>query len=313
MALSAPDFEPHWSLWRSYLAVMRAGSLSAAARRLGLSQPTVGRHIEELEGALAATLFERTGRGLRPTATGQRLFEPVAAAEAALGSARLAAAGAAEELAGTVRITASNMVSHAVLPARLAAIRQAYPQIQLELVSSDTPDNLLLREADIAIRMFRPGQLDVVTRKLGEIALVACAHADYLERRGTPRTVEDLAAHDLIGLDRSEEIIRVARSLGFSLSRADFALRTDSHPQGWELAKAGLGIAFGQLPLVEETEAMVAILPDLAIPPMEVWLTTHRELWTSRRIRVVYELLAEIMTAYIERRVPSLAPPSPVP
>lgn len=307
--MTLPDAsEPDWFLWRSFLAVIEAGSLSAAARRLGASQPTVGRHVEELERDLGATLFERTGRGLHPTPTALKLVDPVRHAQEALGTARVLAAGAAEDLAGTVRITASNAVSHAVLPTRLHWIRDRYPEIQLELVSTDTADNLLLREADIAIRMFRPGQLDVVTRKLGEIELIACAHEDYLKRRGTPSSIGELDGHDLIGLDRQDDILRVAQSLGHDLNRQDFALRTDSHPQIWELTKAGLGISFNQRPLVETTPGIVPLLPDLAIPPMQVWLTTHRELAHSRRIRVVYELLAEIITAYIEVREPRLPP-----
>lgn len=303
--------EPDWFLWRSFLAVMRAGSLSAAARTLGASQPTIGRHIEELERDLDAVLFERTPRGLHPTAMARRLVEPVSAAEEALGAARLTAAGAAEQLAGTVRITASNAVSHAVLPARLHVIREACPDIQLELVSSDAVDNLLLREADIAIRMFRPGQLDVIAKKLGEIPIVACAHEDYIARRGTPASLEELVGHDVIGLDRQDEIIRVARSLGHELAREDFVIRTDSHPQIWELTKAGLGISFNQSQLVAETPGILPLLPDLELPPLEVWLTTHRELSTSRRIRVVYDLLAEIMSAYIEGRDPRPSPSKP--
>jgi DNA-binding transcriptional LysR family regulator len=307
--VALPDVtEPDWFLWRSFLAVIEAGSLSAAARRLGASQPTVGRHVEELERHLGSTLFERTGRGLHPTAMALRLVEPVRQAQDALGAARVLAAGAAEDLAGTVRITASNAVSHAVLPTRLHWIRERYPEIELELVSTDAADNLLLREADIAIRMFRPGQLDVVTRKLGEIELIGCAHEDYLKRRGTPRSIAELAGHDLIGLDRQDDILRVARSLGFELQRHDFALRTDSHSQIWELTKAGLGISFNQKPLIATTPAMVPLLPEIEIPPMQVWLTTHRELAHSRRIRVVYDLLAEIITAYIEIRQPRLPP-----
>ncbi len=220
--------EPDWTLWRSFAAVVEKGSLSGAARALGLTQPTIGRHVEELERQLETTLFTRTLQGLRPTEAGLRLFEPVARAREALAEASLRAEGSSEKLSGTVRITSSEVTSHYVLPPLLAGLRLDFPGIALELVPSDSSENLLLREADIAVRMFRPRQLDLVTRKLGEIPIVATAHETYLARRGHPETPEDLVGHDLIGFDRSELFIEGARQLGFDLKRSDFALRTDS-------------------------------------------------------------------------------------
>jgi DNA-binding transcriptional LysR family regulator len=291
--------QPDWSLWRSFGAVVEAGSLSGAARQLGLSQPTLGRHIEALETDLGMPLFERTLQGFRPTDTALKLYEPVANAARALAEAALIAEGSGTSLGGTVRITASTVISNYVLPPMLAAIRLAHPAVALELVPSDSAENLLLREADIAVRMFRPTQLELVTKKLGTIPLVACAHATYLVRRGTPRGLEELLTHDLIGFDRSELIITTARSMGFELTRAAFTTRSDSQTALWELLKAGLGIGFAQRQLVETTLGMVAILPDIAFPPLEVWLTTHRELFTSRRIRAIYDALASAFGAYL--------------
>lgn len=296
---------PDWSLWRSFGAVVEAGSLSAAARKLSLSQPTLGRHIETLEQTLGIALFERTLQGLRPTDTALRLYEPVAGAERALSEAVLMAEGSSAALAGTVRLTASTVISHYVLPPMLGAIRQAFPAVALELVASDSAENLLLREADIAVRMFRPTQLDLVTRKLGVLPIVCCARADYLTRRGTPKSLADLRGHDLIGLDQSDLIITGARAMGFELTRDDFIVRTDSQTGGWELMKAGLGIGFAQKRLVADTPGMVAILPDLGVPSLEVWLTTHRELFTSRRIRAIYDALAAALLVYLDDRQPS--------
>ena len=289
---------PDWSLWRSFGAVVDAGSLSAAARKLGLSQPTLGRHIEALEADLGFPLFERTLRGLRPTDTALRLYEPVAGAARALSEAALMAEGQSAALGGTVRITASTVISHYVLPPMLRDIREKFPAIALEVVPADSTENLLLRESDIAVRMFRPTQLELITRKLGVIPVVCCAHESYLMRRGTPNRLADLLEHDLVGLDRSDLIIVAARAMGFELTRANFIVRTDSQTAGWELLKAGLGIGFAQRRLVEEAGGMVALLPEVNFP-MEVWLTTHKELVTSRRIRAVYDALAECFSAYL--------------
>ncbi|MDB5537454.1 MAG: LysR family transcriptional regulator [Devosia sp.] len=291
--------EPDWSLWRSFSAVVKHGSLSAAARELGLSQPTLGRHIEALEAALDLSLFERTLSGLKANEAALRLYEPVAAAETALAQAAILAQGAQAEFSGTVRITASAVVSNYILPTLLLPIRERYPAIAIETVPSDSPENLLLREADIAIRMFRPTQLELVTKKLGDIPIIACAHESYLARRGTPGQPADLRSHDLIGFDRSDAILDHAESIGLSLRREQFVLRTDSQTQLWELVRAGLGIGFAQKFLVERTPGMVALGFDLAIPMLPVWLTTHKELFTSHRIRAIYDALAEGLIDYI--------------
>lgn len=293
--------EPDWSLWRSFAAVVEHGSLSAAGRALGLSQPTLGRHVEALEAALGVGLFERTLAGLKPTDTALKLFEPVAGAQRALSEAALMAEGSSAALAGSVRLTASTVMSHYVLPPLLGELRRSFPGIALELVPSDSVENLLLREADIAVRMFRPTQLELIARKLGEIPVVACAHESYLARRGAPRSTDELLAHDLVGFDRSDLIIATARGMGFALKRADFVLRTDSQTAMWELLKAGLGIGFAQAGLVREAPGMQVVLPDIAVPPLEVWLATHRELFTSRRIRAIYDRLGEGLTNHLAR------------
>lgn len=293
--------EPDWTLWRSFAAVVEKGSLSAAARLLGLTQPTLGRHVEELERQLGVTLFIRTLQGLKPTETGLRLFEPVERAGQALAEASLVAEGTSDVLTGSVRVTSSNVTSHYVLPPLLNVLRDAYPGIAIELVPSDSSENLLLREADIAVRMFRPTQLDLITRKLGDIPIVATCHESYLARRGRPDSPEDLLQHDLIGFDRSDLFIQGARELGYDLKRTDFALRTDSQTALWELAKAGLGITFAQGGLVRDTPGMVQLFGNFGPPPLEVWLTTHRELFTSRRIRAIYDLLGEELSRYLAR------------
>jgi DNA-binding transcriptional LysR family regulator len=225
----------------------------------------------------------------------------VTGAQRALAEAAILAEGSTSALSGSIRITASTVTSHYVLPPLLRELREAFPQIAIELVPSDSPENLLLREADIAVRMFRPTQLELITRRLGEIPVVTCAHRSYLERRGTPRAVDDLFGHDLIGFDRSDLIIDTARSLGFELKRSDFLVRTDSQTGMWELIKAGLGVGFAQAGLVRDTPGIVALLPGFGVPSLPVWLTTHRELFTSRRIRAIYDRLGEGLTHYLAR------------
>ena len=295
------DDTPDWSLWRSFAAVVTGGSLSAAARTLSLSQPTLGRHVAALERSLGIALFERALSGLKPTEAALRLYEPVQAAQKALAQAALMAEGSSAELAGSVRLTASTVTSHYVLPPMLRVLRGEFPSVALELVPSDSAENLLLREADIAVRMFRPTQLELISRKLGEIPIVACAHQDYLAARGTPHDIADLVGHDLIGLDRSTLMIDGARAMGFPLTRDNFVIRCDDQTALWELVKGGLGITFAQAGLVAETSGLVAILPQFRIPPLQVWLTTHRELFTSRRIRAIYDRLADLLSAYLQR------------
>lgn len=289
-----------WTLWRSFAAVAENGSLSAAARALGLSQPTLGRHIEALETVLGAQLFRRTASGFVPSELGLRAFEPVRKAAEALAEAELVAAGTSAALEGCVRITASVVTSHYTLPPMLRTLRDEFPSLSFELVPSDSPENLLLREADIAVRMFRPTQLDLITRKVGETPIIPCAHQSYLKARGIPTCPEDLAAHELLGFDRSDVLINAAKQMGFALRREDFHVRCDSQSALWQLAQAGLGITFAQKNLVAEAPGMVMLDLPIPIPSLEVWLTSHRELHAARRIRAVYDRLGELLSAWLK-------------
>ncbi len=291
--------EPDWALWRSFAAVVAEGSLSAAARALGLSQPTVGRHIETLEADLGLALFERALNGLKPKPVALKLYEPVQQAQAALAKAAMAAVGAQEDAGGTVRVTASAMISNYVLPEILLGIRERYPRIAIEITPSDSAENLLMREADIALRMFRPTQRELVTRHLGDLAIVPIAHERYLARRGRPTSPAELWSHDLLGFDRSDALVQHAQRLGFAVSRDNFPLRSDNQPHLWELLKAGLGIGFGQEKLARRTPGLVVLPIDIGAPALPIWLTTHRELFTSHRIRVIYDALADGLVAYM--------------
>ncbi|MDP2768853.1 MAG: LysR family transcriptional regulator [Giesbergeria sp.] len=282
-----------WRLIQSFLAVLEHGSLLGAARALQSSQPTMGRHITDLEAQLGVVLFERTGRGLQPTATALRLATSARAMEA--GALQLAHGVSSAQMGvrGSVRITASQPVACLLLPPLLLQMRQALPDIQVELVASNDVTNLLRREADIALRMVRPDQSSLVARRIGTVALGAFAHRDYLRRRGVPRQPTDLLAHELVGNDRNEDILRGFAALGYPVGREQFAFRTDDLMAYWQAVRAGLGIGFVAHYMARTDPDVQPVLPMLKPPPLPIWLTVHREIRTSVRIRAVYDFLAE--------------------
>ena len=280
-----------WSLVQAFLAVAETGSLSAAARALGRSQPTLGRQVRALEEQLGGELFHRQPRGLDLTETGAALLDPARSMREAANSMALAVAGRDEGLEGTVRITASVAVSIFHLPRILTEIRQAEPRIALELVPSDRSSNLLYREADIAIRMYRPTQQDLVTRHLGDTAIAAFAARGYIRRRGMPQSVADAARHDIIGQDRDTVLIDGMRALGLPASRDMFAFRCDDVATSWQLVRAGAGIGFLQRSLGATDPDLVEIDFGVPLPSLPVWLTAHEAMRRSPRIRRVWDML----------------------
>lgn len=282
-----------WSLVQSFLAALDQGSLLGAARVLGASQPTIGRHIAELESQLGTVLFERTGRGLQPTAMALRLADSARAMEAGAHQLARSVSGAEAGVSGTVRITASQPVACALLPPVLARMREVLPEVQVELVASNEVTNLLRREADIALRMVRPDQASLVAKRIGTVALSACAHRSYLRRQGAPQQPPDLLQHELIGSDRHEGILQGFAAMGYPVDRQQFAFRTDDLMAQWEAVRAGLGIGFVARYLLRQDPEVVPVLPMLPLPELPIWLTVHREIRTSRRIRAVYDFLAQ--------------------
>jgi DNA-binding transcriptional LysR family regulator len=289
-----------WNLVRSFLAALDQGSLLGASRVLRTSQPTVGRHVVELESQLGVVLFERTGRGLVPTATALQLAE--SAREMETGALQLAQTltGAQTQTAGTVRITASVPVAVKLLPPLLTQMRVTLPDIQVELVSSNQVSNLLRREADIAIRMVRPDQNTLIAKKIGNVALGAYAHKTYLSRRGTPRKPTVLLTHDLIGSDTDTSILQGFQAMGYPVSREIFALRSDDFIVQWAALQAGYGIGFVADYMQRDQPEVVHVLSgQLKIPPLPMWLAVHREIRTNRRIRAVYDYLASTLPQLI--------------
>ncbi|RWA64925.1 LysR family transcriptional regulator [Mesorhizobium sp.] len=290
--------EIDWNLIKSFVAVAETGSLSAAARKLAASQPTLGRHIAELEQALGVTLFRRGRSGYALTEAGSVLYERGRAVSEQASAFSLLALGSVEAIEGTVRIAASEVVAAYVLPEITARLGVEEPGIEVEIVASNQVENLLRRDADIAIRMVKPAQNELVARKVADIPLCACAAKSYLGRAGRPLEPADLAGHALIGFDRSDEMIRGFAGYGIPVSRSSFRLRTDNQIVLWEAVRAGNGIGLGQRPLAERDPLVEIVLPQLPLPVLPVWLAMHRDVRSSVRIRRVADFLYEELKRY---------------
>ena len=288
---------PSWDLYRSFLAVVEERSLSGAARVLALTQPTIGRHIGALEEALGIGLFTRSPAGLLPTEGAMALVPHAQAMASAAGALARAASGEADELKGAVRVTASEMIATEVLPPCLAAFREAHPRVVVELAVSNRTEDLLRREADIAIRMVRPTQDALLARKVGVVRLGLHAHPRYIARHGVPSTVAELWQHPLIGFDEQVSVRRLDK-LGVTLSRELFAFRCDSDIAQYATLRAGFGLGLCQLGLAKR-DGLVRVLGSSIQLTLGVWVVMHRDLGQSRRVRLMYDHLAAYMVDYI--------------
>ena len=282
-----------WRLVRSFLAVLDAGSLMGAARSLQAQQPTLSRHVAELESQLGTPLFERTGRGVVPTAAALAIAEAARQMQAGAEALSRGLAGERSRTTGTVRLTTSMVAATWLLPPILVALRREEPGIQVELLASNQVSNLLRREADIALRMVRPAQASLVARKLGDIGIGAYAHADYLARAGTPREPAELLRHSLVGYARDDSLRRGFAAMGQPVGDEAFGLRTDDQVAYAHLVAAGAGIGFLTHYNARQWPALRRVLPQLAIPPLPCWLAVHREIRGSPLVRRVYDFLAE--------------------
>lgn len=288
-----------WALVRSFLAVAEQGSLSAAARQLGLSQPTLGRQIKQMETDLGVTLLIRQPRGFDLTEAGQAILPAARRMQDAMREIALAVAGRDAGTSGTVRITASEIMALNYLPDIVADIRDALPGITIDLVASDRSDNLLFREADIAVRMYQPQQLEIVTRKLGEVQLGVCAATSYLQKHGRPETVQDMMDHDLVGYDQSELILRGMRDLGWPATRDWFTTRCDDQNAYWQLIRSGCGVGFGQRNMIDADPLVEALDIGVTIPPLSVWLAAPQALRHVPRIAAVWDRLSDGLSPFV--------------
>lgn len=293
-----PDIVP-WELYRSFLAVARHGSLSAAARALRLTQPTLGRHVAQLEHVLGLAMFTRSPQGLTPTDTARALIPIAEAMEGAAEAMARAASAQAGEIAGVVRITASEIVGAEVLPAILADLAGAHPALAFELNLTNRTEDLLRRDADIAVRMVRPTQAGLVARRLGDTVLGLYAHRRYLATVPMPRSVADVLALRMIGFDRDPVPVAGLGQAGLSVTRNMFSLRTDNQLAQLAAIRAGYGVGVCQIGLARRDPDLVRLVPDGFSLPLEVWLVMHEDLRASPRIRHMFDKLVVGLQAYL--------------
>lgn len=284
-----------WNRARAFLVTAEEGSLSAAARALGMTQPTLGRQVDALEEELGLVLFERSGRGLILTPSGVELLERVRGMGEAAMAVSLTASGQAQSFEGKIRITASEIEALTLLPPIIAKLRRVAPGIGIEILGSNTPADLRRREADIAIRSFRPSEPELIARKIRENTARVFASTEYLERIGRPQTVEQVNNADFIGYEPPEVFLQgLNERMGLAVSRANLKVVSPSSALHWELVKAGVGMAVLPDRLGDREPNIERVLDGLLKPLVfPMWLTTHRELNTSRRVRFVFDFLVE--------------------
>jgi DNA-binding transcriptional LysR family regulator len=293
--------QPGWELYRSFLAVVRDGSLSGAARSLALTQPTIGRHVDALEQALDVALFTRSQHGLMPTAAALDLVPHAEAMASAAEALIRAASGEAEAARGTVRLTASDIVGAEILPPILTDFRERHPGIAIELALTNKTEDLLLHEADIAMRMTRPTQAALVARRIGVVKVGLYAHRRYAEAHGLPDSLEAAAGHAVIGFDRDMTSFRSLTGGTVPISREAFALRCDNDLAQLAALRAGYGIAGCQLAIAARDPDLLPVLHDKLMFQLEMWAVMHEDLRASRRVRLLFDHLVEQLAAFVAR------------
>lgn len=281
-----------WDLVRTFEAVARTGSLSAAARDLKLSQPTVGRHIDLIEDQFRMALFIRGREGMQLTEQGADLVASAHELKLSALAFERSAAGADENISGTVRISANDIFGVLVLPHLLADFIHENPDVQVEIAVNNSAANLLQRDADIAVRMFRPTQNDLVARKISNLKLGLYAHKDYLTRHPPPQNLAELRNHNFIGFDRETSLIEVAAGLGEVFEVKDFVLRSDNILTHIEAVRAGVGVGVIQQKLAESWPEVRRVLPFVSLPDLELWIACHSEVRHNKRIRMMMDFLA---------------------
>ena len=286
-----------WNRARAFLVTAEEGSLSAAARALGLTQPTLGRQVAALEQELGVALFERLGRGLALTPSGLELVEHVRAMGDAAGRVSLTASGQSQTIEGTICITTTEVYAAFILPPIVAKLRQSEPGIVVEIVASNAVSDLRRREADIAIRNGRPTDPELVARKVKDDAAQLYASPAYLDRIGHPKSVAEFSHADFIGFDDNKPLLDGLNALGFNLTGRNFPVLTGSHLVHWEFVKQGMGVGVMQLQIGDAEPSVKRILPKMEPIEIPVWLVAHRELKTSRRVRLVFDFLFEELSA----------------
>ena len=291
MEWKAVNFD--WNRARAFLVTAEEGSLSAASRALGIAQPTVGRQVDALEQELGIVLFERVGRGLTLTPSGLELLEHVRAMGEAAGRVSLTSFGQSQSMQGKITIAASEIYAAILLPSILTKLRKLEPGIEIEIIASNRPSDLRRHEADIAIRNFRPTEPDLIARKIKDVPARLYATPAYLARIGNPMLPADLSRADFINIDSSGAFMKGLNAMGMGVTEQNFPILVEDYNVMWELVKHGLGIGILDGTLGDAEPKVTRVLPDFEPMMFPIWLVAHRELATSRRIRMVFDMLIE--------------------
>jgi len=291
MAWRSVNFD--WNRARAFLVAAEEGSLSAAARALGVAQPTLGRQVAALEDELGVALFERGSSGLELTPDGMELLQHVRAMGEAAGQLSLTASGRSDSIEGDVCISATEAMAMYRLPDIIKRLRKLHPGINIELIATNSSSDLKKREADIAIRAYQPSQPDLIARKLCDLSAYLYGSREYLKQLGNPKSVEDLKQASFIDFDSNYELMAELNRRGLELSPDNFPIITESHLVHWELVKQGAGIGIMVEEVGDAEPTVERVLPDLKPYSSGLWLVAHRELRTNRRIRAVFDFLVE--------------------
>jgi DNA-binding transcriptional LysR family regulator len=281
-----------WNLLDAFVHLVGAGSLTKAATSARVSQPTLSRQIRQLERQLGVELFERIASGMRLTESGQKLVEGARRMKVEADGIIRSAQGLDGETIGIVRISASELTANHILPSVLTKLHQLHANIEFEVVATNAVSNLLLREADIAVRMSPPRQSELIARKVAQLKVGIYAHKRYLRQHGIPKSLPDLLTCDLIGYDQDDSLRKGLLAAGAPKRALRFAFRSDSHETCWQMVRAGFGCGFVTTIVAETDSNVVRVLPTAPVPALPIWLTVHREVRSSKRLRIVYDALA---------------------
>lgn len=290
-----------WNQARAFLATAEHGSLSAAARELGQTQPTLGRQVTALEQDLGVALFDRAGRGLILTDAGRELVIHVREMAEAAARIPLTASGQSQALRGTVSISASDVLASIMLPGIIANLARTAPEIEFELIATNHLSDLSRREADIAIRHLRPTQPNLTARLLGEGFGYFYAAPAYIARKGRPKSPNELKDHDIVGFLDAPRMAQALAEYGVQIDPDNIRYRCDNALPMWEMVRAGLGVGIMSMDMGLRTPDVELLFPDKPAFQYPFWLVTHRELHSARRMRVVFDHLANSISAHLRR------------
>ena len=290
-AAAGPHIED-WNLLRSFLAIYETGTLTQAAKRLNTTQPNMGRHLKELELLIGETLFIRRPGKLEPNSRADSLFRTVTPMATAIREAQRTFTGDTGDIAGVVRVAVSEVFGYSVVPTILAPLLHEQPELEIELSVSNKPDNLLRRDADIALRFFRPDQDNIIARKLAQVEFGLFAHEDFIEKFGEPISF-DMPKHGFIaGFDK--EPFSVTESFRGELPTTPlrFRFRSDSILARQAIVECGGGVGMFQVELAAKRPGLRRVLADQIQLVNDIWICAHDELNRSKRMRFVWDRLA---------------------